>query len=322
MSGPTILVTWPRFDANDPSTAGRLLSAGYEVRHAPKTGARSPEELIELLEGVVGAIVSSDPFTAEVFAASPELRVVARTGVGLDNIDVAAAEAAGVTLVTTPGANHSACADHTMALILALVRRLAENDAAVRNGEWDRAGGLSGGELTGARVGLIGFGRIGRAVAQRLQGFSVEIRVRDPAISDASPFPLVSLDELMASSDIVSIHCPLTPETEGMIGARQFAMARPGLMLVNTARGAIVDETALAAAIRSGIVSAAGLDVFAIEPPNGSELLDLPGVLVSPHIGGLSDQSMRMMLDQCVEGVIEVLARELEKPSTGPRAKQ
>ena len=304
---PVIVITWPRFRADDPETGGRLKSAGYQVRHAPYGGRRCPEELIELLDGAVGAIVSGDPFTAEVFAASPLLRVVARTGVGLDSIDTDAAEEAGVTLFTTPGLNHNACADHTMALILALVRRLVENDAAVRKGHWDRAGRLSGGELTGARVGLIGLGRVGRAVARRLEGFEVEIRVYDPEITDASPYELTTLDDLMYWSDIISIHCPLTPATRNMIGSRQLASARSGLILINTARGAIVDEVALAAAIRSGQVAGAGLDVFGVEPPHDFELLRLPGVVVSPHIAGLSKKSMRLMLDRCIDNVLEFL---------------
>lgn len=312
MADPTILVTWPRFDTDDPETAGRLEEAGYEVRHAPKHGPRAPQELIALLDGAVGAIASTDPFTAEVFAAAPRLRVIARTGVGLDSIDVTAAEAAGVTLVTTPGANHTACADHTLALMLALVRRVTENDAAVRNGGWDRAGSLSGGELTGARVGLIGYGRIGRAVARRLEGFDAEIRIVDPEVKDPTPHRQSSLDEVMEWSDIISIHCPLTPSTLNLIGERELAKSRPGLLLINTARGGIVNEEALAAALRSGSLAGAGLDVFASEPPDGSELLQFPNVLVSPHIGGLSEQSMRVMLDQCIDGVLRVLG----SPST------
>ncbi len=304
---PVILVTWPRFRADDPETGGRLASAGYRIRHAPFGGHRSPEELIELLDGAVGAIVSGDPFTAEVFTASPRLRVVARTGVGLDTIDTDAAEAAGVALFTTPGINHDSCADHTMALILALVRRLVENDAAVRKGHWDRAGRLSGGELTGASVGLIGFGRIGRAVARRLEGFEVRIRVYDPEITDASPYRLTTLEDLMEWSDIISIHCPLTPATHNMIGSRQLASARPGLILINTARGAIVDEVALVAEIRSGRVAGVGLDVFGVEPPHDSELLRFPEVVVSPHIAGLSQKSMRLMLDRCIDNVLEFL---------------
>ena len=306
-ASPVILITWPRFHAGDAATGGRLTSAGYQVRHAPFDGIRSPDELIDLLDGVVGAIASSDPFTAEVFAASPMLKVVARTGVGLDSIDTEAAQAAGVTVLTTPGANHNSCADHTMALVLAVVRRLVENDAAVRKGRWDRAGNLSGGELTRARVGLIGYGRIGRTVARRLAGFEVDIRVCDPQITDASPHPLVTLEELMKWSEIITIHCPLTPTTRNMIGTPQLALARPGLILINTARGAVVDEAALIAALRSGQVAGAGLDVFGEEPPQHSPLLELPNTVVSPHVAGLSRKSMRLMLDQCINNVLEFL---------------
>jgi phosphoglycerate dehydrogenase-like enzyme len=263
--------------------------------------------LIGLLSGVVGAIASTDPFTAEVFEASPDLRVVARTGVGLDTIDLDAASAAGVTILSTPGANHDACADHTLALMLGVIRRLRENDAAVRRKEWDRAGRFSGGELTGANVGLVGFGRIGQAVARRLVGFEVTISVCDPEITSAEPHRLVSLGELMSWSDVVSIHCPLTAATRGMIGEREFGMAKPRLVFINTARGGIVDEQALLAAIRSGAVAGAGLDVFSVEPPYASELLEMENVTVSPHIAGLSERSMETMLDLCIDGVLDKL---------------
>ncbi|MEX1124946.1 MAG: phosphoglycerate dehydrogenase [Acidimicrobiia bacterium] len=316
MSGhPTILITWPRFDPEDAPTAGRIRAAGYEVRHAAKRGRRTPEELIDLLPDVVGAIVSTDPFTAEVFQASPDLRVVARTGVGLDTIDLDAASEAGVAVLSTPGANHDACADHTLALMLGVIRRLRENDAAVRREEWDRAGKFSGGELTRANVGLIGFGRIGQAVAKRLGGFDATIRVYDPEISNAAPQHLVSLDELIARSDIVSIHCPLTDATRNLIGEREFNLAKPGLILINTARGGIVDEQALIAAIRSGAVAGAGLDVFEVEPPDSSELLQMENVTVSPHIAGLSERSMATMLDQCIDGVLDNLG-SLESPAS------
>lgn len=304
---PTILITWPRFDPDDQRTAGRIRAAGYDVRHAAKHGPRSPEELISLLSGAVGAIASTDPFTAEVFKASPDLRVVARTGVGLDTIDLDAASSAGVTILSTPGANQDACADHTLALMLGVIRRLRENDAAVRRKEWDRAGRFSGGELTGAKVGLVGFGRIGRAVARRLEGFEATIRVYDPEISSAAPHRLVSLGELMSQSDVVSIHCPLTDATRGLIGEAEFNLTKPGLVLINTARGGIVDEQALIAAIRSGAVAGAGLDVFAVEPPYASELLEMENVTVSPHIAGLSERSMEMMLDLCIDGVLDKL---------------
>ena len=313
----TILITWPRFDPGDQRTAGRIRAAGYEVRHAPKHGPRSPEELIRLLAGAVGAIASTDPFTAEVFAASPDLRVVARTGVGLDTIDLGAAAAAGVTILSTPGANHDAGADHTLALMLGVIRRLRENDAAVRRKEWDRAGRFSGGELTGANVGLVGFGRIGRAVAHRLEGFDVTIRVHDPGITSADPHPLVSLGELMSRSDVVSIHCPLTEATRHLIGEGEFNMARPGLVLINTSRGGIVDEQALVEALRSGAVAGAGLDVFEVEPPYKSEFLQMENVTLSPHIAGLSGRSMAMMLDLAIDGVLDNLG-VAAAPATQP----
>lgn len=309
--GGVVLVTWPSYDPTDPRTGARLDAAGLKLRLAPKLGTRTHDEVRDLARDAVAAIVSTDPFDAGVFAAAPRLRVVARVGVGVDSIDVAAATEAGVLVTTTPGDNEVTVADHTLALMLAAVRRVPEHDASVRRGEWDRAGGLTGAEMTGAVVGLVGFGRIAQRVARRLRGFDVTLLACDPAHDHQDGVELVELPELLARSEVVSLHVPLDADTEQMIGAAEIALMRPGAVLVNTARGGLVDEGALADALRSGALRAAALDVFADEPPASSPLTDLPNVVLSPHVAGLSHLSMARMLQTATSCVLDALGGEV-----------
>jgi phosphoglycerate dehydrogenase-like enzyme len=302
-----VLVTWVGYDAQHPGTGGRLAAAGLNVALAPKVGARTTSELAALARDAVAAIVSTDPFDRTVFAAAPRLRVVARVGVGTDSIDLDAATAAGVVVTTTPGANQETTADHALAMILAAVRRLAEHDAAVRRGEWPRGGALTPGELHGTTVGLVGYGAIGRAVGRRLAGFGVELLVHDPALADGG----VTLRELLERADVISLHCPLTAATRGMIGRRELATIRPGAILVNTSRGGLVDEAALAGALSAGRLAGAALDVFADEPRVPQALTELPSVVLTPHIGGLSVRSIRRMTEAATAQVLAVLRGQL-----------
>ena len=307
MTGRRIVtVTSPHFSAG---AAEPLRDASIDVRLAPKLGARSPEEVIELMRGAVGAIASTDPFDATVLAAAPELRVIARVGVGTDAIDLDAAADHGVVVTVTPGANDAAVAEHAVALMLALVRRVCEQDAAVRRGEWPRSGDHVPGSLRGATVGLVGLGRIGRRTAGLLEAFGARVLGADPAVAPASAgVALVALDELLARSDIVSLHVPLLPATAGLLGAAEIARMRPGALVVNTARGGLIDEDALLAALRSGRLGGAALDVFAAEPPAGSPLLALPNVVATPHVAGLSPASVEEMTRRAAASVLDVLA--------------
>ena len=302
-----VVVTWPDYDADGEQTGGALARAGLRVRLEPKLGARSASEVGRLVRDAVGAIVSTDPFDAAVIANSPALRVIARVGVGVDSIDLEAATAHGVAVTVTPGANEGTVADHTLALMLAAVRRISEHDAAVRRGEWNRTGQHAAWMLSGGTVGLIGFGHIGRIVAARLRGFDVRVLVNDPIEPCDPSVEAVELDVLLAASDVVSLHVPLLPTTRGLIGARELALMRPGAILVNTARGGVVDETALVDALERGRLRAAALDVFADEPPVGSRLLRLPNVVLSPHVAGLSIRSVRDMARSATASVIDVL---------------
>jgi phosphoglycerate dehydrogenase-like enzyme len=310
-----VLVTWPGYEIEGASTGARLRAAGLRTRIAPKTGARTPREVARLAAGAVGAIVSTDPFDESVFAAAPGLRVVARVGVGTDSIDLDAATAAGAVVTVTPGANQETAADHALALILASLRRIVEHDASVRRGEWSRTGTLTPWELHGATVGIVGFGKIGRAVCRRLAGFGVEVLVADPALPSADGLRVVALGELLRRADVVTLHVPLDARTRGLIGAPELAAMRADAVLVNTARGGLVDEAALVAALDAGRLRAVALDVFEDEPAVSPALLARSNVTVTPHIGGLSDRSIARMTEQATESVLAVLAGRPDRAS-------
>jgi D-3-phosphoglycerate dehydrogenase len=304
---PIVLVTFPDYDTEHLHTGGALTAAGCVMRIAPKRGSRSPEELLELSADVAGAIVSTDPFTREVLRDSPNLQVIARTGVGIDTIDAEAATEFGVAITTTPGANEESVADHAIAMMLALLRRIPQNDAGLRRGEWNRTGRHTPLQLSGATVGLIGYGHIGRLVGRRLEGFGVELLVADPAISESVSPRSVELAELLAHSDVVSLHCPLIPATRHLIDHSALQLMRPHAVLVNTSRGGVVDERALIQALNEGVIAGAALDVFETEPPHDSPLMAMPNVVVSPHNGGLSTTSVDAMVRMATGSVIDVL---------------
>jgi phosphoglycerate dehydrogenase-like enzyme len=305
---PVVLITFPDYDTEHPDVGGALTAAGCVMRVAPKRGGRSPEELLALCADAAGAIVSTDPFTAAVLRDSPDLQVIARVGVGVDSIDMNAASELGVAIATTPGANESTVADHAVALMLALLRRIPANDAEVRRGEWNRTGVYTPKLLTGTTIGLVGYGNIGRRVAQRLAGFDVELLVADPAMAGSESPRAVELAELLARADIVSLHCPLIPATRHLIDEEALRRMQPHALLVNTSRGEVVDEGALFRALRDGVIAGAALDVFEIEPPNDSPIMDLPNVVVSPHVGGISTTSLAEMTRRATESVLDVLA--------------
>jgi phosphoglycerate dehydrogenase-like enzyme len=313
-----VLVTAPGFDTEDEETGARLREAGLVVDNAGPRGSREPAEVANLVETATAAIVSSDPFTEAVFAAAPRLRVIARLGVGVDNIDLEAATRAGVVVTTTPGLNDETCADHALALLLAATRRIVEHDASVRRGEWDRGGELTPWDLHHKRVGVIGYGRIGRAVVRRLEGFGPEVRVFDPAARVPVELACPVLDELLAWADVVTLHVPLTPSTAGLIGPPELERMGPDAILVTTSRGGVVDEPALLDALRSQRLRAAGLDVFEREPPDIRLLAALPNLVLSPHIGGLSRESLQTMSRRCVQQVLEVLNGEIPEGAVDP----
>jgi phosphoglycerate dehydrogenase-like enzyme len=303
----SVVVTAPGFDVDGDETGTRLRRSGLSVDHAGPRGNRRPDEVARLTRGAIAAIVSSDPFTETVFAASPQLRVITRLGVGTDSIDLDAATRAGVVVTTTPGLNDETCADHALALLLAVTRRVVEHDASVRRGDWDRGGALTPWDFHGKRVGVVGYGRIGRGVVTRLRGFGTEIKVFDPVASPGTELACATLGELLAWADLVTLHAPLTAATAGLIGERELAAMKPEAILVNTSRGGLVDEAALLEALTSGRLRAAALDVFQDEPPTNLAWRLLPNVVLSPHIGGLSTEAIHAMASRCVQQVLDLL---------------
>ena len=299
----SVLVTWMGFEPDGASTGARLRAAGLHLVLAPKDGERGAAEVARLVAGSVAAIVSTDPFDGTVFQAAPALRVIARVGVGTDSIDLEAATAAGVVVTTTPGANRETAADHALAMILAALRRVVEHDASVRRGEWRRGGDLTPWDLHGTTVGLVGYGDIGRAVGRRVAGFGARVLASDPALATGVP-----LATLLERSDVVSLHLPLSAATRNLIGAAELARMPEHAVLVNTSRGGLVDEPALVEALRAGAIRAAALDVFADEPHLTSGLADLPNVVLTPHIGGLSERSIALMTERATDQVLAVLA--------------
>ncbi|MDP9406798.1 MAG: phosphoglycerate dehydrogenase [Actinomycetota bacterium] len=225
---------------------------------------------------------------AEALAAAPRLKVVARAGVGLDNVDVAAATARGVMVVNAPQSNIVTAAEHAVALLLACARHVAPANAALKAGEWQRSR-FTGVEVADKSVGVVGLGRIGVLFAQRMSAFGTRLLAYDPYVAPARAAQigvhLVPLDDLLRQSDFISIHLPRTPETVGLIGERELRLVKPSVRIVNAARGGLVDETALAAALAEGRVAGAGLDVFATEPTTASPLFGFDSVVVTPHLG-------------------------------------
>jgi D-3-phosphoglycerate dehydrogenase len=231
---------------------------------------------------------SATTVDAEVLNAAPKLKIVARAGVGLDNVDVDAATARGVLVVNAPTSNIHSAAEHALALMLAAARQIPEANASLRDHEWKRSS-FSGTEIFDKTVGVVGLGRIGQLVAQRLAAFGAHVVAYDPYVSPARTaqlgIELLSLDQLLARADFISVHLPKTSETAGLIGKEALANTKPGVIIVNAARGGLVDEAALVDAVTSGHVRGAGIDVYASEPCTDSPLFDLPQVVATPHLG-------------------------------------
>jgi len=253
--------------------------------------------------------------TAELIERLPALRVIARCGSGFDNVDVAAARARGIEVVYVPDYGIDDVADHTLALLLAAARRVPASDRALREGRWLAYGQLGTmRRLRGSVLGLLGFGRIARAVATRARAFGMDLLVHDPGVGDdvldaAGARRADELTELLAGADALSIHLPLTPATRGLIGPAELALMRPGALLVNTSRGEIVDEAALAAALAGGRLVGAGLDVFELEPlPRDSPLIGMESAVVTPHSAAFSEQALAEVRSRALADALRVLA--------------
>lgn len=268
------------------SAALAALEPEFDVRRCDGTDRSGLRALLDDAEALI--VRSATRVDAELLAAAPRLKVVARAGVGLDNIDVRSATRAGVLVVNAPSANVVSAAELSIGLMIAAARHVGAAHDALRRGQWERSR-FTGVELAGKTVGVVGLGRVGILVVQRLAAFGMTALAHDPYVQAGRAAQMgvrmVSLDELVEESDFLTVHLPRTAETVGLIGAAQLARARPGLVLVNAARGGIVDEDALYDALKTGRIAAAGLDVFAVEPATGNPLLQLENVVATPHLG-------------------------------------
>jgi glyoxylate reductase len=272
-----------------PSIAREILAPAFDVIQHPTEPARSEDDVITILSEADAAItLLTDPLTRRVLASNPNLRLVANYAVGHDNVDVAAARELGITVTNTPGVLTDATADLTMALILAIARRVVEGDDEIRTTgrcEWEPLK-LLGMSLQGKRLGIIGMGRIGSAVADRARAFGMEI---------VGARRGESIEEILATCDVISIHAPLTTETRHMIDAAALAQMKRGAYLVNTSRGPIVEENALCDALESGRIRGAALDVYEFEPEVNPRLMRLSNVVIVPHIGSATEEARTAM---------------------------
>jgi glyoxylate reductase len=296
-----------------PGQAPEMLAAAGEVRSGSDAERMEREDLLALVEGVdVMVTMLYDRVDDELLdAAGPRLRGVCNVAVGFDNVDLVACARRGVLVTNTPGVLDDATADIAFGLILAATRRLGEGERLIRAGrpwQWGM-GFMLGHDLRGARLGIVGLGGIGSRVAHRGRAFGMEIaytsRRESPHAAELEATRL-DLDELLATADVVSLHAPLTPATRHLIGARELALMKPTATLVNTARGAVVDEAALAAALGEGAIAAAGLDVFEDEPRVHPALLELENVVLVPHLGSATVETRAAMAELAARNAIAV----------------
>ncbi len=307
MSKPVVLIA----EELSPATVD-ALGPDFDVKNVD--GTDRPALLAALADADAVLVRSATKVDAEAIAAAPKLKVVARAGVGLDNVDIKAATAAGVMVVNAPTSNIISAAELTVGHILSLARHIPAAHAALAQGQWKRSA-YTGVELYEKTVGIIGLGRIGALITARLQAFGVNVIAYDPYVTSARAqqlgVTLVTLDELLEQSDFITIHMPKTPETTGMIGDEQLAKMKPTAYVVNVARGGLIDEDALYRALTGGVIAGAGLDVFVSEPPKDSALLALPNVVVTPHLGASTDEAQEKAGVSVAKSVRLALSGEL-----------
>ena len=306
MSKPVVLIA-------DKLSESTVAALGDQVEVRWVDGPDRPKLLEAVKDADALLVRSATTVDAEVIAAAPKLKIIARAGVGLDNVDVDAVTAAGVLVVNAPTSNIHSAAEHAVALMLSTARQIPAADATLREKTWKRSQ-FNGVELFGKTVGVVGLGRIGQLVAHRLAAFGTHVIAYDPYVPPARAaqlgIELLPLDDVLARADFISVHLPKTKETAGLLGKEALAKTKPGVIIVNAARGGLLDEQALADAIRSGHVRAAGLDVFATEPCTDSPLFDLPEVVVTPHLGASTSEAQDRAGTDVAESVKLALAGE------------
>lgn len=303
-----ILIATRSFGSTSPKPFEVITDAGFEYVQADMSQEMDESRLTRSLEGVSGAIVGVVPMTARVMENTPDLKVVSMHGVGVDHIDLEAAARQGIVIANCPGTNDQPVADLTIGLMIAAARSIPIVDRELRQGSWGR---YQGGELWNKTLGLIGFGRIGQGVAKRALGFDMQVLVYDPYVNPKqvglNEVKMTNLNDVIAMSDFISLHTPLSSETHHMIGKAQLERMKTNAYLINTARGGLVDEGALYEALLEKRIAGAALDVFVDEPPTGSPLLTLDSVVVTPHIGAHTRESIERMGVMAAQNVVRAL---------------
>lgn len=307
-----LLVTPTSYGKNDPRLKSDLEAMVGEVTYNSTGKPLTSTQVRDLLPGIDGYIAGLDAIDAAALAAGNRLRVIARYGVGVDNVDLEVAKHRKIVVTNTPGANSVSVAELALGLMLALARQIPEAVEAVHLGKWPRYSGLS---LEGKTVGILGLGAIGRQLVRRLQGFDCRIIAHEPIVDAAAAnslgVELLSMREVIGQADFLSLHVPLLPETRGLVNAEFLSQMKPGSFLINTARGEVIDEGALLGALRSGHLRGAGLDTFAQEPPHpDNPLLRLPQVVATPHLGAMTDGATGNMGWMAMQDCLAVLKDE------------
>lgn len=282
------------------------LQKRFPIIHEPDLWSRKEDLKAKLAEASALVVRNRTQVTRELIEAAPKLKVIARAGVGLDNIDISAADENGVVVAAALGINAIAVAEHTLGLAISLARSIVDRDKSTRAGEWNRA---AGSEISNKCWGVLGFGATGRAVAKLLQGFGCEVLAYDPFVKSADGVKLTSLEDVVANSDILSIHLPATKDTTGMINRALLAKMKRSALLVNVGRGEVINEAELESALREGLIAGAALDVRVSEPPKDNLFKDLSNVILTPHIAGITKESQA--------AINRVLVSEIEAALTG-----
>lgn len=312
----TVLIESRPFCAFDRRPMEELAAAGLELIDMRGSGVDTHAFVDALRKAEILLCGNDLRVNDALFDLAPRLAAVAKQGAGLDTVDVAAATRRGIPVFHTPGANNQAVADHTFALILALARRILLCDRSLREGRWEHTK-IMGLEIWEKTLGLIGLGAIGRCVAERAQGFRMRVMAYDPfwpeEFARAQGIVRASVEEILAAADIVSIHAPLTPENRGLIDAAALKRMKPTALLINCARGGIVNEADLAAALRAGTIAGAGIDVFEKEPPVDSPLLGLDNVVLTPHTAAFTYEGMNNMSTAIVAQILDFCAGRMPR---------
>lgn len=274
----------------------------------PKQPVTNEDELMDCMDDVVAIITGLEPISKKVIHSAPKLKIIAKHGIGVDNIDINAAKEKGVAVVNSPGTNREAVADLVFGLILSLARKIPKSDSQVRAGQWPKVFGQS---VWGKTLGIIGMGVIGKSVVQRAKGFNMKImafdKFWDKEYADANGVIYSDIDGILKESDFVSLHVPLAADTKNFIGINQLNLMKPTAYLINAARGGVVDEDALFEVLKKGKIAGAGIDVFSSEPPTNSPFPGLENVILTPHMGGFTDGALSLTSEFVAQAVIDAL---------------